>query len=173
MRKSAKHSSVAGTGLGAEMPDAAPPLVSVVMPTYNHAAFIGEAIASVRAQTFPDWELIIVNNHSTDNTADIIASFHDPRIQHVLFRNHGIIAASRNEGFRRARGEFIALLDSDDIWAPDKLRRQLQVIRNHPELDAVSTALFFLPRRRRLRPSPPGRSGLSVSGAGCSKPSGT
>jgi glycosyltransferase involved in cell wall biosynthesis len=97
------------------------PRVSVVIPTYNHAEFLGKALASVRDQTFGDWEIIVVNNFSTDGTEDIIAAFNDSRIRLVNFANHGVIAASRNFGIAQTKGEFVAFLDSDDCWYPKKL----------------------------------------------------
>ena len=97
------------------------PAVSVVIPTYNHAQFLGPALQSVRDQTFTDWEAIVVNNFSEDNTVDVVAAFNDPRIRLENFRNNGIIAASRNHGWRLARGGLIAFLDSDDLWYPSKL----------------------------------------------------
>lgn len=97
------------------------PLVSVIMPTYNHARFIGEAIESVLNQTYPNFELIIIDNYSEDNTEEIVASYKDSRIKYLKFRNYGIIAASRNYGIKHALGEYIAFLDSDDWWYPEKL----------------------------------------------------
>lgn len=101
------------------------PRVSVVIPTYNHAAFIGTALSSVRAQSFADWEVLVINNHSTDDTVRIIDEFRDARIRRIDFANRGVIGASRNTGIREARGEFVAFLDSDDQWLPDKLTRSL------------------------------------------------
>lgn len=103
----------------------ASPAVSVVIPTYNHAQFLRTAIQSVLDQTFTDWEAVIVNNYSEDETVEIVASYADPRIRLVDFHNHGIIAAARNHGIHLARGEFVAFLDSDDKWYPEKLERCL------------------------------------------------
>jgi glycosyltransferase involved in cell wall biosynthesis len=97
------------------------PLVSVIIPTYNHARFLTEALGAVKAQTLTDWEAIIVDNHSEDDTASVIESMHDPRISHVLIHNQGIISASRNLGMSLAKGRYIAFLDSDDVWRPEKL----------------------------------------------------
>ena len=99
------------------------PSVSVVIPTYNHAQFLGAALASVRAQTVTDWECIVVNNFSTDDTERVVAELGDTRIRLVNFSNHGVIAGSRNQGIALAQSEFVAFLDSDDAWAPDKLER--------------------------------------------------
>lgn len=103
------------------------PLFSVVIPTYNHGHLIGRCLTSVVAQSFTDWEAIVINNYSEDNTIEVVEGFHDERIHLVNFRNNGIIAASRNEGIRRARGEFVAFLDSDDWWYPPKL----EAVRAH------------------------------------------
>lgn len=99
------------------------PLISVVIPTYNHARLLRQALESVCRQTFMDWEVIVVNNYSDDDTEAVATSFSDPRISLVNFRNHGVIAASRNLGIRLARGKYVSFLDSDDSWHPEKLER--------------------------------------------------
>lgn len=99
----------------------ASPLVSVIIPTYNHAHFLREALESVCAQTYTNWEAVVINNHSEDNTIEIVESFNDPRIRLENFRNNGVIAASRNRGIALARGKYLAFLDSDDLWFPEKL----------------------------------------------------
>lgn len=104
------------------------PLVSVVMPTYNQARFLREAIRSVLLQDDPRWELLVINNFSEDDTREVIGSFADPRIRSEDFRNHGIIAASRNRGIQLSRGRFVAFLDSDDLWYPAKLSRCLKAM---------------------------------------------
>ena len=101
------------------------PLVSVIMPTYNHAEFIIAAIHSVLAQSYSNLELIIVDNYSVDNTKEIVESFSDNRIRYYLFHNKGVIAASRNFGVSQSSGSVIAFLDSDDIWEVEKLQVQL------------------------------------------------
>ncbi len=108
----------------------ASPRVSIVVPTYNHGRFIGKALASVCAQTFTDWEAIVVNNFSTDDTESVIKAIDDPRIRLVNFANHGVIAASRNHGMSLARGELVAFLDSDDCWYPQKLERCLRLMQS-------------------------------------------
>jgi glycosyltransferase involved in cell wall biosynthesis len=99
------------------------PVVTIVIPTYNHAGFLAEALASVRDQTYTDWEAIVVDNHSEDDTVAVVESFQDSRIRLETFKNNGIIGASRNRAMALARGEFIAFLDSDDVWLPRKLER--------------------------------------------------
>ncbi len=99
------------------------PLVSVVIPTYNHARFLTEALEAVKAQTLTSWEAIIVDNYSEDGTALVIESMRDLRISHVLINNQGVISASRNLGISLAKGRYIAFLDSDDVWRPEKLEQ--------------------------------------------------
>lgn len=94
---------------------------SVIIPTYNHGHLIGKCLSSVVTQSFPAWEAIVVNNYSEDNTIDVVEGFRDERIRLINFSNKGIIAASRNEGIRQAQGDFVAFLDSDDVWYPRKL----------------------------------------------------
>lgn len=103
------------------------PAVSVVMPVYNTAAFLEQAVNSVRAQTCPDWELILIDDGSTDESAAIAAEFSrvDPRIRLIRNEKNIGVAETRNRGIREARGDWIALLDSDDCWAPEKLEKQL------------------------------------------------
>jgi len=104
------------------------PLVSVVIPTYNQALFLNNAISSLLEQSWRNWEAIIIDNSSTDNTLEIIDEFNDARIRVYKINNDGVIAASRNLGILRARGEFISFLDSDDYWAPLKLERTLEFL---------------------------------------------
>ena len=116
-------------------------MISIVMPTFNQASFIGEAIDSVLRQTDRNYELIIINNYSEDGTEEIVRSYSDPRIHYYKFNNHGIIAASRNYGIRLSKGKYIAFLDSDDIWLPKKLEKQVQMMEENPEI-ALSYVLF-------------------------------
>lgn len=115
--------------------------VTVIMPTYNHAAFIGEAIGSVLCQTYPHLELIVIDNFSKDDTENIVKSFSDPRIRYYKFNNKGIIAASRNFGIKESRGKYVAFLDSDDLWLPKKLEYQVSLMERNKEF-ALSYVLF-------------------------------
>jgi glycosyltransferase involved in cell wall biosynthesis len=99
------------------------PLVSVVVPTYNHAQFLREALSSVVKQRYQNWEAIIVNNYSVDNTEEVVTSYREQRIRLVNFANNGVIGASRNEGIRLSSGTYVAFLDSDDTWVDSKLER--------------------------------------------------
>ena len=115
------------------------PLVSVIMPTYNHAGFIGEAIDSVLNQTYKNLELIIIDNYSEDGTEKIVASYKDDRIIYLKFRNNGIIAASRNHGIKHSHGEYFAFLDSDDIWLLEKLEKGIRIFESSKDTGMVYT----------------------------------
>jgi glycosyltransferase involved in cell wall biosynthesis len=104
------------------MNDRIAPLVSVVIPTFNHGHYLGRALQSIIDQSYTNWEAIVVDNHSTDNTVEVISSFSDRRINYLKFHNNGVIGASRNAGIKVAKGEWIAFLDSDDWWHPDKIK---------------------------------------------------
>lgn len=104
------------------------PLISVVIPTYNRARDLKRALDSVRAQSFADWEAVVVDNNSTDDTDAVVSGLGDPRIALLKIHNDGIIAASRNLGIQRARGEYVAFLDSDDWWAPRKLEASARAL---------------------------------------------
>ncbi len=108
-------------------------LVSIVMPSYNTADYIAETIQSVVKQTYSHWELIIVDDCSTDNTDNIVASFlkNDSRIQYFKNEKNSGAAVSRNRALREAHGKWIAFLDSDDLWHPEKLKQQLQFMKKH------------------------------------------
>lgn len=103
--------------------------VSVVIPTYNRAADLRRALTSILTQTWTDWEVVIVDNHSTDATDEVVASFNERRIRLLKIHNEGVIARSRNLGIREAVGEYIAFLDSDDWWTADKLERSMAALR--------------------------------------------
>jgi len=110
------------------------PAVSIVVPTFNHAQFLHQALASVVAQTFQNWEAIIVNNFSTDDTINIVESFGEKRFHLINFHNNGVIAASRNEGIRQSNGPVIAFLDSDDLWYPNKLEHCMPAFDAHVDV---------------------------------------
>ena len=110
------------------------PLVSIVIPTYNHAPMLQRALATVIEQTYQNWNAIVVNNYSTDNTLEVVAQFNDPRIQCVNFRNNGVIGASRNEGIALATGKYVAFLDSDDTWFTGKLEQCVEVLESGSDL---------------------------------------
>ena len=104
------------------------PLVSVIMPAYNAEAFIDEAISSVLSQTMEDWELIVIDDCSSDGSYDIARKYSDQRICVLQNDANCGVAKTRNVGIARAKGKYIAFLDSDDVWYPEKLRSQLEKI---------------------------------------------
>lgn len=108
------------------------PLVSVVIPVYNGEKTIEKTIESVFNQTFTDFELIIINDGSQDGTLEVISKITDSRLQVFSYENSGV-TVSRNRGIEKASGEFIAFLDADDLWTPDKLQAQLQALQENPE----------------------------------------
>lgn len=97
-------------------------LISVVIPTYNHAHFLQSALQSVVDQSYTAWEAIVVNNYSEDNSVEVVNGFNDSRIKLINYKNNGIIAAGRNKGIFESNGEYVAFLDSDDVWYVDKLK---------------------------------------------------
>lgn len=111
------------------------PQVSVIIPTYNSARYLPAAIDSALAQTLRDFELIVVDDGSTDETAAILCSYGDRLL--ALHQDNRERSAARNAGIRAASGEFIAFLDADDLWLPDKLDRQVAALRDHPEVVLV------------------------------------
>lgn len=123
------------------------PFISVVIPTYNHAHFLKNAIQSLLDQDYQNWEAVIVDNHSTDNTDELIKSIYDPRISLYKIHNHGIIAASRNKGIDNAKGDWIAFLDSDDLWYPSKLKLLASVITSGEEYDVISNDELMVDNR--------------------------
>jgi glycosyltransferase involved in cell wall biosynthesis len=121
------------------------PAVSIVLPTFNRLKYLGPAIDSVRAQTFTDWELIIADDGSEPETAAYVAALENPPRVKVLQLSHtGNPGAVRNAALQGARGEYIAFLDSDDIWLPDKLALQVASLRSHPERGWSHTAFSVI-----------------------------
>ena len=112
------------------------PLVSIVTPTFNRADYLRVAIDSVLAQTYADFEHLIVDDGSTDDTAGVVDSYDDERIRYFRQENQGQSVA-RNLGIENSRGEFICFLDSDNAWLPDKLRQQLEAFESHPEAGVI------------------------------------
>lgn len=127
------------------------PQVSVVIPTYNHATFLGRALQSVLSQTYPHWEALVVDNHSQDHTDDVITSFDDSRIRLFKIHNHGAIAASRNLGMRNAGGKWIAFLDADDCWYPKKLQVIVEAAQESDAYDVLSNDELMVDARTGAR----------------------
>ena len=105
------------------------PLVSIILPTYNRADKLVTAINSVFQQSFVDWELIIVDNNSTDKTSQIINNYNSKKIKYFRVNNKGVIAYSRNYGVNKSEGKYIAFLDSDDWWSKDKLSCSIKFLK--------------------------------------------
>lgn len=120
-----------------------PPRVSVVLPTYNRRQTLGAAIESVRRQSFTDWELLLVDDGSSDGTTTWAEGLNEPRLRLIaLERNRGA-AAARNAGISSARGAYVAFLDSDDAWTPDKLSRQIAALDAAPEFGVSCTGVHL------------------------------
>jgi glycosyltransferase involved in cell wall biosynthesis len=119
------------------------PKVSVVIPTYNRAANIGKAIDSALSQTFRDLEVIVIDDGSSDNTSEVLREAYGDRIRYFAQHNQGASAA-RNKGLAEARGEWIALLDSDDFWEKEKLEQQFKALERFPQCGASYTDVRFL-----------------------------
>jgi glycosyltransferase involved in cell wall biosynthesis len=116
---------------------------SIVIPTYNHASYINRCIDSLMSQTYTDWEAIIVNNFSEDNTIELIEAYKDQRLKIINYRNNGIIGASRNIGIKNSKYEWICFLDSDDWWYSNKLEVVYKYITNNPHVDVICHDLIM------------------------------
>jgi glycosyltransferase involved in cell wall biosynthesis len=119
------------------------PTITVLMPAYNAGGYIHEAIASVLAQSFTDFELLIVNDGSTDQTVDVINSFNDERIVVINQDNLGV-AAALNTGLQHARADYIARFDADDVCYPNRLQVQYDFMQRHPEYQVVGSAADYM-----------------------------
>jgi glycosyltransferase involved in cell wall biosynthesis len=124
------------------------PLVSVIIPTYNRAHLITEAVESVLAQTYQNFELIVVDDGSTDNTGQVLRSF-GSKIQLISQNNLGV-AEARNIGIKTARGVYIAFLDADDLWLPDKLSSQIGFLDQNPNIEIVYCDVYLADERGRI-----------------------
>ena len=117
------------------------PEVSVIIPAHNSADYIGEALESVFDQTYTDYEVIVVDDGSTDGTADVVRKFGDRVV--YAYQENGGAASARNHGIELARGKFVAFLDADDVWLPDKLEKQIRLFENNPDLGLVFTENYL------------------------------
>ena len=116
------------------------PLVSVIIPAYNSANYIEEALESVFEQTFQDFEIIVIDDGSTDETGEVLKKYGD-RIR-LLFQDNGGCASARNKGIRIARGKYIAFLDADDLWMPTKLEKQVAMFEKNENLGMMTTGVY-------------------------------
>ena len=138
------------------------PLVSVVVPAYNAARTLPATLDSILGQTVTDLEVIVVDDGSTDDTVAAAGSVQDPRVR-VLTQPNGGASSARNAGIRAAQGSWVAFVDSDDVWLPTKLERQLAFLAEHPGVRAVQTGAAFVDddlRVRYERPCHPSRDAL-------------
>ena len=118
------------------------PTVSIIMPTYNRAKYISETIGSVLNQTYKHWELIIIDDGSDDNTEEIVAQLNDERIQFYKAGRTGIVGKLKNIGIEKTSGEFIAFIDSDDLWATEKLEKQVAALQQYVDAGFSITGGF-------------------------------
>ena len=119
--------------------------ISIILPTYNRAKlFLSRAIDSVITQSYKDWELIIVDNNSIDNTKELVHSYQNDKIHLLNIENEGNIAKSRNLGISKAKGDFIAFLDSDDYWESDKLKKCIDILKSDSHHDGVCHAEYWI-----------------------------
>lgn len=121
-----------------------PVTVSVVIPLFNAVDLICDTVGTVLAQTWKDWELIVVDDGSTDGSGEVVKSF-GQRLRYYAFENGGV-AKARNRGIALARGRYLALLDHDDLWAPAKLERQVEVLDRRPDVGLVTTGIAHIER---------------------------
>ncbi|MDP1761832.1 MAG: glycosyltransferase, partial [Deltaproteobacteria bacterium] len=124
------------------------PLVSVIIPTYNRAALVQQAVASVKAQTYRDFEIVVVDDGGTDGTFEVLSAWREIRVLRHAGRRG--VSAARNTGIAAARGEWLAFLDSDDLWLPDKLARQIFLLEGQPELLICQTEETWVRRGVRV-----------------------
>jgi glycosyltransferase involved in cell wall biosynthesis len=119
------------------------PIISVIVPAYNAEQTILETITSVQQQTFSDFELIVINDGSTDRTLELLSTVKDHRLKIFSYPNGGVPVA-RNRGIFQATGDFIAFLDADDLWTPDKLELQLAALQQHPDAGVVYSWAYYM-----------------------------
>ncbi len=119
------------------------PLVSVIIPTFNRIEYIGECLDSILSQTYKQIEILVIDDGSTDNTDKEIKRYGDKRLKYIILEHSGIPSIPRNEGIRRASGNFMAFCDSDDIWSPKKLEIQMALISEN-KWNACSTDAWII-----------------------------
>lgn len=126
---------------------------SVIMPLYNKAPYVRKAVESVVGQTFDDWELIVVDNGSTDGSGEVVANCHDPRIKMLHLKENIGPGAARNHGVAESTGSFICFLDADDWWEPTFLEEMVQLMERHPGAGIYGTGYYIVKNsKKRLAP---------------------
>jgi glycosyltransferase involved in cell wall biosynthesis len=119
------------------------PMISIIIPTYNRANLLPRAIESIVEQTCSSWELLIIDDGSTDNTEEVLQKYLSSKVRYVKCPHSGLPAIARNVGIHKAQGEWIAFLDSDDVWLPEKLEKQMQVIRDYVSGPDRKAGIYF------------------------------
>ena len=126
------------------------PAVSVIIPTYNRGSWIGGSVESVLSQSFKDFELLVVDDGSTDDTSSVVATF--PSVRYIREAENSGVSKARNLGLLSARGRFIAFLDSDDLWQKDKLQAQVEWMERHPDCVVCYTDEIWIRKGVRVNP---------------------
>ena len=132
------------------MGDSPQPLVTIGLPVYNAGPFLAGALRSILAQTLEDWELVVIDDGSTDDAWNLVERLSDPRIRVIRDGQHIGLSRRLNQILDSARGRYIARMDADDMCHPERLERQVRFLEAHPEVDAVSAALAVLDRKGRF-----------------------
>lgn len=127
------------------------PLLSVLTPAYNREKYIGEAIESVQAQAIEDWEMLIIDDGSTDKTVDVVKAYQAKDQRIILLENPKNlgISATRNHGLQHIKGKYVAMLDSDDVFLPNKFQKQIDFLENHPEIGVLGAWAQHIGRSNR------------------------
>lgn len=131
------------------------PFISIVIPTYNRARFLGRSVRSVLNQTYKNFEVIVADDASTDDTAEIIKTFKDDRIRYIRHESNAGAAAARNTGIKVSRGEYVAFQDSDDEWLPEKLEKQMALFEQVSTETGVVYTGFWRVRNNQKTYIPP------------------
>jgi glycosyltransferase involved in cell wall biosynthesis len=130
------------------------PAISVIIPTYNHAQYIIETVKSVLNQTYRDFEIIIIDDGSKDNTRDILNSYIDENLVHYIYQESQGVSAARNTGIKVARGKYSAFMDADDIMLPESLAKRIKFMEKHQDIDFVFTDFFLEDTKSNCNPYP-------------------
>jgi glycosyltransferase involved in cell wall biosynthesis len=137
---------------GEKVREKKPPLFSIIVPTYNQAQYLSGALDSLLKQTFEDWEAVVVNDGSTDGSAEVMNQYakKDPRIR-IIHKTNGGVASALNEGIKNTRGRWICWLSSDDLFEPDKLEIHVQAFKEHPDIRFFHTNYYIFDEKRGLK----------------------
>src|SRR5690242_11886252 len=109
-----------------------PTILSIIMPTFNRAGYILDTIKSIQEQSFGNWELLIMDDGSDDETEELVKGIQDERIRYFRAERTGMVSQLKNRAIQLSKGELIAFTDSDDLWAPDKILLQIEALKNYP-----------------------------------------